>query len=125
MAAHYRVQLAELHDALQEDSESKRMTAANIVRSLVQEIVLTPDKDELQIDVRGDLAGILAISLNTQKPALRAGFSQVELVAGTGFEPVTFSLWSAGRGATIAREAELPASDRARGFGRFGCGDRI
>uniref|UniRef100_UPI0019648AED hypothetical protein n=1 Tax=Escherichia coli TaxID=562 RepID=UPI0019648AED len=37
----------------------------------------------LLIDVRGDLAGILAISLNTKKPATRAGSSQLEMVAGT------------------------------------------
>lgn len=44
---------------------------------------MTPGEDELLIDVRGDLAGILAISLNTKKPVTRAGSSQVEMVAGT------------------------------------------
>ncbi|PWK61250.1 DNA invertase Pin-like site-specific DNA recombinase [Aminobacter sp. AP02] len=83
MASYYRVQVAELHDALQEDTEAKRMTAAEIFRSLVKEIILTPAADAFHIDVRGDLAGILAISLNTKKPALSAGCSQVEMVAGT------------------------------------------
>jgi site-specific DNA recombinase len=46
----------------------------------------------LQIDVRGDPAGILAISLKSKTPTARAGVSQVEMVAGTGFEPVTFRL---------------------------------
>ena len=59
------------------------MTAYDIFRSLVQEIILTPGEDELLIDVRGDLAGILAISLNRKKPVTRAGSSQVEMVAGT------------------------------------------
>ena len=36
MAHHYRVQVAELHAALQEDSEAKRMAAADIIRSLVK-----------------------------------------------------------------------------------------
>lgn len=109
MATYYRIQVAELYEALQEESEAKRMTASDIIRSLVQEIILTPGEDELLIDVRGDLAGILAISLNTKKPATRAGSSQFEMVAGTssdlnlrrsqvevvagaGFEPATFRL---------------------------------
>jgi site-specific DNA recombinase len=92
MAHHYRVQVAELHEALQEDSEAKRMAAADIIRSLVKEIVLTPSDNELKIDVRGDLAGILAISLKTKTPATRAGESQVMLVAGARFELTTFRL---------------------------------
>jgi site-specific DNA recombinase len=92
MAHHYRTQVAELHEALQEDSEAKRMPAADIIRSLVKEIVLTPAEDELKIDVRGDLAGILAISLKTKTPATRAGESQVMMVAGARFELTTFRL---------------------------------
>jgi len=84
MATHYRGQVEELYRALQEDSEAKRMAAADILRSLVKEIVLTPEAGELQIDVSGDLAGILAISLKRKTPATRAGGSQVEMVAGTG-----------------------------------------
>ncbi len=37
----------------------------------------------MKIDVRGDLAGILAISLKTKTPATGTGVSQVEMVAGT------------------------------------------
>ncbi len=92
MASYYRVQVAELYDASQEDSEARRMTAADLIRSPVKEIILTLEEDELQIDGRGDLAGILAMSLKTKKPAGRAGSSQVELVAGIGFEPMTFRL---------------------------------
>jgi site-specific DNA recombinase len=92
MAHHYRTQVAELHEALQEDSEAKRMAAADIIRSLIKEIVLTPAEDELKIDVRGDLAGILAISLKTKTPATRAGESQVVMVAGARFELTTFRL---------------------------------
>jgi site-specific DNA recombinase len=92
MAHHYRKQVAELHVALQEDSEAKRMAAADIIRSLIKEIILTPAEDELKIDVRGDLAGILAISLKTKTPATRAGESQLKLVAGARFELTTFRL---------------------------------
>ncbi|NJL50212.1 MAG: recombinase family protein [Bacteroidales bacterium] len=87
MAHHYHVQVDELYAALQEDSEEKRMVASDLLRSLVREIILPPEEGELQIDVRGDLAGILAISLNNKRPAGGAGRSQVEMVAGIGFEP--------------------------------------
>lgn len=86
MAHHYRAQVEELYTTLQEDSEARRMTATDVLRSLVKEIVLTPDPQsgELQIEVHGDLAGILTIALERKKPAEGAGGLQSELVAGTG-----------------------------------------
>lgn len=84
MAAFYRSQVSELHDALQEESEAKRLKAGEILRSLVKEIILTPEDGELQIDVRGDLAGILTVAVKAKTPATKAGGSQVEMVAGTG-----------------------------------------
>ena len=61
------------------------MEATDVLRSLVKEIVLTPDPEsgELQIEVHGDLAGILTIALERKKPAEGAGGSQSEMVAGT------------------------------------------
>jgi site-specific DNA recombinase len=59
---------------------------------------LVPEVGALSIVLRGDLAGILAIaSSDKQKPGFlsEAGpelLSQVKMVAGTGFEPVTFRL---------------------------------
>ena len=49
----------------------------------MREIILTPEAGELKIDVRGDLAGILAVSLKTKTPATGTGVSQFEMVAGT------------------------------------------
>jgi site-specific DNA recombinase len=43
MAMHYRIRIEELYVALQEDSEAKWMVAADIIRSLVKEIILTPE----------------------------------------------------------------------------------
>jgi hypothetical protein len=68
--------------------------------SLVNEIVLTPEGGELKVDLRGDLAGILAIAASGKKPApggngfsdKRDGKTQFDLVAGVGFEPTTFRL---------------------------------
>ena len=92
MATFYRDQVSTLHEALQADTEATRLRAGEVLRSLVKEIILTPEAGELKIDVRGDLAGILAISLKTKTPAKMAGVSQVEMVAGIGFEPMTFRL---------------------------------
>jgi hypothetical protein len=82
MAMHYRIRIEELYVALQEDSEAKRMVAADIIRSLVKEIILTPEEGELQIDVRGDLAGILSVSLKTRTPATRAGDRNLSWLRG-------------------------------------------
>nr|WP_082528985.1 MULTISPECIES: recombinase family protein [unclassified Bradyrhizobium] len=92
MATFYREQVSTLHTALQDDSEATRLKAGEVLRTLVKEIMLTPEAGELKIDVRGDLAGILAVSLKTKTPATGAGVSQVEMVAGIGFEPMTFRL---------------------------------
>ena len=51
-----------------------------------------PEDGQLQIEIAGDLAGILALGDKRKRPARGAGGSQVTLVAGTGFEPVTFRL---------------------------------
>jgi hypothetical protein len=82
----YRTRVSELYDALQEETEAKRLTAGEVLRSLVKEIILTPENGELKIDVRGDLAGILSISLKSKTPATGTGGSQVEMVAGTQTE---------------------------------------
>jgi site-specific DNA recombinase len=78
MANFYRVQVAELYEALQEEAEAKRLKAGEILRSLVKEISLIPENGELEIAVRGDLAGILSVSLKWKTPALRAGGSQFD-----------------------------------------------
>ena len=66
------------------------------IRALVEAIVLVPEEGRLAIEVRGDLAAILALG-QTQAPG-REGrvhedlLVQVKLVAGAGFEPATFRL---------------------------------
>jgi len=57
--------------------------AANLVRSLVNKIVLTPRDGKLQVDLAGDLAAILAMATN-KKPAGNEpdGMVQVKMVAG-------------------------------------------
>ncbi len=79
----HHIQIDELYAALQKDLEAKWMVAADVLRSLGREIILTPENGELQIDVRGDLTGVLAVSLESKRPARGVGRSQVEMVAGT------------------------------------------
>jgi site-specific DNA recombinase len=105
MATFYRVRVAELYSSLQAGAKEQQLAASEAFRSLVDKIILTPENGELEIDVRGDLAGILSMSLKRKNPASSAGSlrvnklddaefqqSQVKLVAGVGFEPTTFRL---------------------------------
>ena len=88
----YRRKVADLSEAL--DSEETKAEAADIIRGLVDAIVLTPEDRSLRIDLHGDLAGILSLASDGKKPAAvsRDGLAQIKLVAGVGFEPTTFRL---------------------------------
>ena len=76
-----------------------RKDAAEIrdhVRGLIEAIVLTPAEGVLRVEIRGALATILALTsaangkgTDRQVDALCA---QVKMVAGIGFEPMTFRL---------------------------------
>ena len=92
MALQYRKRVQQLYDALQDEDEGKRIEAADTLRSLVDQIVLTPVDGKVEIDVQGDLAGILTISTQSKNPAAGATGSQVKMVAGAGFEPAAFRL---------------------------------
>ena len=70
---------------------SWRIEAAEILRSLIHEIRLTPESGELQVELVGDLAGILAFVANSSRPAMPTGV-EITLVAGEGFEPPTLGL---------------------------------
>ncbi len=67
------------------------------LRGLIDRIVLHPAEAEASgflIDIEGELAGILTLSRDGKKAA---GLSpddlvQMKLVAGIGFEPMTFRL---------------------------------
>ena len=93
MAAEYHKQVANLTQVL--GQEENRGEAADILRSLVDRIELRPNQQgKLEIDLYGDLAGILNLAwkkggpLNQSDPSIQ----QVKVVAGIGFEPMTFRL---------------------------------
>jgi site-specific DNA recombinase len=97
-----------LVQALQEPDA--RIEAAEILRSLVDEIILTPtgaapiyqrgrrgngasDSRHLQIELRGNLAAMLSAATNAKRSPETGDLElQVTLVAGAGFEPATFGL---------------------------------
>ena len=101
--------MAELEHALNEPE--LRTEAAEILRALIERVVLTPDEtapDRLRAELRGDLAMILQAAAgaepaaccgarllgarNEKLPGTGVLGSQLSVVAGTGFEPVTFRL---------------------------------
>ncbi len=96
MADHYHREVAELHAALAD--EKRRMEAVEIIRALIDKIVLTPVKKNgrktMAIDLHGHLAGILSLAAKTKKPPHKDGdFKEsTKVVAGVGFEPTTFRL---------------------------------
>jgi len=98
IAARYKREVAGLINRL--NSDEHREEAAELIRSLVDRIVLTPsqDRDRPIIDLEGDLAGILSVAAGVGKSALSGELSEFNpdeceaLVAGVGFEPTTFRL---------------------------------
>jgi site-specific DNA recombinase len=75
-----------------------RHEASDLIRSLISEITLRPREDEGGVDavLHGDLATILAFcdagEHKSKLPGARAPGSSLSVVAGIGFEPMTFRL---------------------------------
>ena len=93
----YRDKVAALHEALS-DSATKD-EAFGIIRGLIEEVRLVPEAGELRVELRGALAGILALGAANDKTARKCAdgsvsvlASQVKLVAGARFERATFRL---------------------------------
>jgi site-specific DNA recombinase len=94
----YARKVADLAASLNE--ESTKAEAADILRSLIVKIILRPDPDAANchvIELYGELAAILSLcgngmGTNAKTHANGVGNKQVTMVAGTGFEPVTFRL---------------------------------
>jgi DNA invertase Pin-like site-specific DNA recombinase len=92
MAEIWRQRIADLHEALQDDTT--KAEAFELLRSLIDRVTLVPEDGELAIELKGDLAAMLAFSANKKRPAVERNAlgAQVSLVAGAGFEPATFRL---------------------------------
>ncbi len=111
MAQRYREEVVALVRSLNEDDH--RNEAADLIRSLIDRIELTPDSqsDGLLIDVYGDLAGILNVSIDRKRDQ-ELDLKQIRLVAGL---PDTVKTESSGRKAASARHSALRSSNGAIG----------
>ncbi len=93
MADVYRSKVEELAAALRR--EDTRLEASEMLRGLIETIVLTPESGEprLRIELRGNLAAMLTAAQKTKRSP-ETGDLQVpiQMVAGAGFEPATFGL---------------------------------
>ncbi len=91
MADLYRSKVEELAAALQR--EDTRLAASEMLRGLIDSIVLIPDEGQLRIELRGNLAAMLTAAQQTKRsPDTGDLLVPVQMVAGGGFEPPTFGL---------------------------------
>ena len=81
MADLYRSKVEELASALQR--EDTRLEASEMLRGLIDSIVLTPEKGQLRIELRGNLAAMLTAARDTKRsPDTGDLMVQIKLVAG-------------------------------------------
>ena len=87
----YRRKVEQLAAALQRDDT--RLEASELLRGLIEAIVLIPDNGQLRIELRGNLAAMLVVAQQTMRsPESGDLIVPVQMVAGAGFEPATFGL---------------------------------
>jgi len=75
MALRYQNEVSKLIESL--NNEEHKEEAIDLIRNLVDKIVLTPTKDEkgLSVDLIGDLAGILSIATKDDRALVKDGLS--------------------------------------------------
>ena len=92
LATIYRARVEALSGLLHSDSGRE---AIELLRSIIEEVRIIPrDDGEYRLEVRGGLAGILALSQGAKNSGDAAAQRalQIKVVAGVGFEPTTFRL---------------------------------
>ena len=94
LPALYRRKVQQLEEVLEGPDRAEAM---ELIRSMIERVDLHPREGGTGLDaiLHGDLAAILAACAGAQKanaPDLAASGRQLSVVAGTGFEPVTFRL---------------------------------
>ncbi|MGI4764645.1 MAG: recombinase family protein [Janthinobacterium lividum] len=89
----YQAKVFKLQEALEEDDAG---AARELLRNLIDKVRVTPcpgdTKAQPTIEVRGELAAMLALGSGSSEAAASALASQLKLVAGAGFEPAAFRL---------------------------------
>ena len=92
MADLYRCKVEELAGALQR--EDTRLEASEMLRGLIDSIVLTPEEGQLRIELRGNLAAMLtAVQKTKRSPETGDLLVPVQLVAGARNQRY-LQLWS-------------------------------
>jgi site-specific DNA recombinase len=122
MADLYRTKVEDLASALQR--EDTRLEASEMLRGLIESIVLMPEKRQLRIELRGNLAAMLTDARQMKRsPETGDLFMPVQLVAGArsrGSLSLLFpSPWTA-VGAVETASARFPSSG-GRVLGVHGC----
>ena len=94
LSSTYRAKVADLTAAFTD--KALESEAFELLRSLIESVVLTPEDGILSVALRGELTSILALCSGSRQhnapEASAFGALQIKMVAGTGFEPVTFRL---------------------------------
>jgi len=85
LAEVYRTRIESLHSVL--NNPQCKTEAFDIIRTLIEEVRLTPENDKLSISLKGELAGILSLCDTKEKPAAsyEERAEQIKVVAGAGF----------------------------------------
>jgi site-specific DNA recombinase len=86
----YRQKVTELHTAL--DYPELRTEALDLIRSLIERVEFYPAEDGFQIELVGEIANMVRVSAGGQGLGSTVEVSSVKVVAGIGFEPMTFRL---------------------------------
>lgn len=86
----YRDKVRDLKKALAEADEDNRAAANDCIRQIVEKVVIHPSGPykPVRIEIHGQLAALLRISERATEPLESRGV----MVAGIGFEPMTFRL---------------------------------
>ncbi len=93
LAEVYRQRVAQLHEVLRAPDDAGRGVRTDPLADRGDPA--RARGGELRIELRGELAGILALAADSKKPGglSAAGLAaQIKMVAGVGFEPTTFRL---------------------------------
>ena len=86
LAEVYRQKVARLQEEL--NREELRAEANEVLRSLISQVRLVPENGKLEIELAGDLAGILALTSGSKKPVTRGDGPQVNAGCGGAQPPL-------------------------------------
>ena len=90
LAVLYRRKVAELHTALA--NPELRTEALELIRGLIERVELHPAEKGFRIELVGEIANMITLSAGAESVGSGPNRASVKVVAGIGFEPMTFRL---------------------------------